>query len=202
MSELVEKFQIIAFYTNKAGKSPNDIMDVFLSKQNHKLQRKTKDTLSFTFTIPQKPNQTKVMMITVSNLQQEYTGINDVNCYFIVVDLEMENYNDELNKIWEYVDINCDISKKFFIFGLYEQNMVEKQSACAFIKDKCHTRNIKAIYHLTNINDPLFIEAKVLEMLKYCGRHKMKKLPDPEEEPEEEEPEEKKKETKRTCIII
>ena len=57
-------------------------------------------------------------MVSISNLNREYTGITDVNSYLIFVDLQNENSKENLELILSYYKNYCDLEKKIFVLGI------------------------------------------------------------------------------------
>lgn len=182
MSDLIDKFQIVAFSTNNNSKTPNDIMEIFLSFNDHKLLRKTKGTLSFMITLKDSAYPTKVMIYSVNDLDKEYNGISDVNCYLMIVDLNQKNYSEELNNLLQFIENNCDITKEFFILGIYEDNLKEVEDAYDLIKDKFQKRNLTNVYELVNIKENKIISEKIMNVLNYCNKNKMEQTKETDEE--------------------
>ena len=117
MSDKEEIIQIVAFWTN-SNQTPNEIMKILLDQYTHTIIKKSKHALSFTLVLPESIKTTKIMMVSISNLNKEYPGITDVNCYFIFVDLQNENSNEILELILSYSKNYCDLSKKIFVLGI------------------------------------------------------------------------------------
>ena len=145
-----EKIQIVAFSTNESENSPNDLINVYLEKNNHVIIKKNSFAIAFTTTLPKTSKQTKIMICSVLNLSKDYTGISDVNCYIIYVDLEKEESKEKFQEILNYITENCDTGKKFFVFGMKKEKDGEK-----FLKkediEKC-LENIQAPYDYGEIN--------------------------------------------------
>ena len=81
-----DKIQIVAFYTNDTAQTPNDIINIFLGQQNHKILKKSKFAIAFETTLKNQSKETRIMICSVLNLTKEYSGITDVNCYLLFVD--------------------------------------------------------------------------------------------------------------------
>ena len=62
------------------------------------------------------------MICSVLNLSKEYTGITDVNCYLLFIDLEKSDSIDRLKSIINYAKDNCRLSKKIFVLGMVSGN--------------------------------------------------------------------------------
>ena len=62
------------------------------------------------------------MICSVLNLSKEYTGITDVNCYLLFIDLEKADSMDKLKNIINYAKDNCRLTKKIFVLGMISGN--------------------------------------------------------------------------------
>jgi len=127
MSE--EKIQIVAFSTNETYQNPNDIINTFLEQQNHIILKKTRNAIAFSTQLNNSQKNTKIMICSVLNLSREYTGITDVNCYIIFIDLEKEISKEKFESIISYVKDYCDLAKKIFIFGMINTNKDEENTS-------------------------------------------------------------------------
>ena len=127
MSE--ERIQIVAFSTNETYKNPNDIINTFLEQQNHIILKKTRNAIAFSTQLNNSQKNTKIMICSVLNLGKEYTGITDVNCYIIFIDLEKEISKEKFESIISYVKDYCDLAKKIFIFGMINTNKDEENTS-------------------------------------------------------------------------
>ena len=58
------------------------------------------------------------MICSVLNLTKEYSGITDVNCYLLFVDLEKKDSIEKVQAIINYAKDNCKIGKKIFIINI------------------------------------------------------------------------------------
>ena len=116
-----EKIQIVAFSTNENEYNPNDLINIYLENNNHLIIKKTTLATAFTTTLQKNSKQTKIMVCSVLNLSKEYTGINDVNCYMLFIDLEKEDSKSKLEIILNYAKENCNLEKKMFVFGIVTQ---------------------------------------------------------------------------------
>ena len=112
---------IVAFSTNENEYNPNDLINIYLENNNHLIIKKTSLATAFTTTLPKNSKQTKIMVCSVLNLSKEYTGINDVNCYILCIDLEKEDSKTKLEIILNYAKENCNLEKKMFVFGIVTQ---------------------------------------------------------------------------------
>ena len=119
-----EKLQIVAFSTNDDLQVPNDIITIFLGQQNHKILKKSK--LAIAFSTQLKNKETRIMICSVLNLSKEYTGITDVNCYLLFIDLEKSDSIDKLKNIINYAKDNCRLTKRIFVLGMISGNEDEE----------------------------------------------------------------------------
>ena len=119
-----EKIQIVAFSTNENEHNPNDLLNIYLENNNHLIIKKTSLATAFTTTLPKNSKQTKIMVCSVLNLSKEYTGINDVNCYLLFIDLEQEDSKSKLEIILNYAKENCNFEKKMYVFGMVTKKIV------------------------------------------------------------------------------
>ena len=120
MSDKKEIIQIVAFGTN-SNQTPNEILQILLDQYTHTIIEKSKHAISFTLVVPESIKATKIMMVSmvsISNLNREYTGITDVNSYLIFVDLQNENSKENLELILSYYKNYCDLEKKIFVLGI------------------------------------------------------------------------------------
>ena len=145
-----EKIQIVAFSTNETDHNPNDLINIYLENNNHLIIKKTSLATAFTTTLPNTSKQTKIMICSVLNLTKEYTGINDVNCYLLYVDLEKEDSKQKLDFILNYAKENCNLEKRIFVFGMITKEDNEKYITEEDIKR--YLENSQMIYQYKEIN--------------------------------------------------
>ena len=115
-----EKLQIVAFSTNDTSQTPNDIINIVLGQLNHKILKKSKLAIAFSTSLKNK--ETRIMIWSALNLSKEYTGITDVNCYLLFIDLEKADSMDKLKNIINYAKDNCRLTKKIFVLGMISGN--------------------------------------------------------------------------------
>ena len=145
-----EKIQIVAFSTNENEHNPNDLLNIYLENNNHLIIKKTSLATAFTTTLPKNSKQTKIMVCSVLNLSKEYTGINDVNCYLLFIDLEQEDSKSKLEIILNYAKENCNFEKKMYVFG-----MVTKKNSKQYISKEDIENSLdeaKILYEYKEIN--------------------------------------------------
>ena len=174
-----EKIQIVAFSTNESEHNPNNLINTYLDNNNHSIIKRTNLATAFITTLPNTTKQTKIMVCSVLNLSKEYTGITDVNCYLLYIDLESEDSKTKLEIILNYAKENCDLGKKIFVFGMVTKKDGEKyikkediekylnESQILFEYKEINVKEVKDICDsLTNIfnyslKNPLSGEVKV-----------------------------------------
>ena len=111
-----EKIQIVAFSTNDTEDTPLDIINKYLSGIKYNILKKTKHAIAFTTKFQNFKYYHKIMICFVSNFNKEYNGITDVNCYLIFIDNEKGENKEKIDNILNYINNNCELSKKFFVF--------------------------------------------------------------------------------------
>ena len=94
MSGQEEKIQIS---TNDTYQTPNDVINMFLENNNHLILKKSRHAIAFSTELVDSSKSTKIMVCSVLNLTREYTGITDVNCYILFIDLEKEDSKEKLS---------------------------------------------------------------------------------------------------------
>lgn len=167
-----DKIQIVAFSTNDTYETPNDFVNVFLEKTAHSILKKSRHSIGFSLMLPEATTTSKVMICSILNLKRDYTGINDVNCYLLFVDLEKEDSKDKFEDILNYMKTYCDESKKIFVFGLSIGDGKVTQSITQ--KDICgrfNSQGKKFEYRCMNIDKKKEISEYFMNILVYCNKH-------------------------------
>ena len=189
-----EKLQIVAFSTNDTVQTPNDIINIFLGQQNHKILKKSKFAIAFSTMLKNQSKETRIMICSVLNLSKEYTGITDVNCYLLFIDLEKKDSLDKLKDIINYAKDNCRLSKKIFVLGMISGNEEEEvQVAKLDITKILDALNAKYEYKEINLSKMKQIADILLEVFDYCTKHSID---------EEEEEFDKDGNQAKSCIIF
>ena len=175
MSE--DKIQIVAFSTNEKEQNPNDIINTFLEQQNHAILKKTRIAIAFSTNLETKKSKlSKVMICSILNLERDYSGITDVNCYIVFVDLENEASKEKFDSIISYMKDYCDLSKNIFIFGMINANK-KKENNNSKINKKDEImevlKNSELNYEfkdldLSNANE---IHNEIMNVLVYCSEN-------------------------------
>ena len=127
MSESEEKIQIVSFSTNDTNYTPIDILQILLDQYTHTVVKKSRHAIAFMMALPDSIKQTKIMICSVLNLTKEYTGITDVNCYLVFIDLKNENSKETFNLIISFLKDYCDLGKKIFVLGIVNKDNDIKQ---------------------------------------------------------------------------
>ena len=193
MSQKDEKLQIVAFSTNDTAQTPNDIINIFLGQQNHKILKKSKFAIAFSTTLKNQSKETRIMICSVLNLSKEYTGITDVNCYLLFIDLEKKDSLDKLKDIINYARDNCRTTKRVYVLGMISGNEEEEiqieQSEITKILS-----GFKAPYEYREINLSKMkqISDILLEIFDYCSQHSI----------DEDEEIDKEGDQGRSCMIF
>ena len=125
-----EIIQIVAFPTSDTNFTPNDIINILLKQYKHTIINKSRHAIEFTLTLPNSVKTTKIMICSISDLTREYSGITDVNCYLIFIDLQNENSKESLDLIISFSQNYCDLTKKIYIFGVINEEKEAKQIIC------------------------------------------------------------------------
>ena len=112
------KLQIVAFSTNDTTQTPNEIINIFLGQQNHTVIKKSRHAICFSTTLKNSTKMTTIMIRSILNLTREYTGINDVNCYILFIDLEKDDSMEKLDLIINYASDYCELMKKIYVLGM------------------------------------------------------------------------------------
>ena len=117
-----DKIQIVAFSTNDTSQTPNDIINIFLGQTNHEILKKSKFAIAFSTVLKNHSKPTKIMICSVLNLTKEYSGITDVNCYLLFIDLEKKDSIEKMEAIINYAKDYCQLGKKIFVLGMISGN--------------------------------------------------------------------------------
>ena len=147
--------QIVAFTTNTDSSqfsSPYEIFKIFLKYHDHILLKQRKGlALAFKISLPKAKTDAQIMICSVLDLLREYNGIKDVNCYLIFIDLENRELKNQFNLIIQYILKHCNLAKKIYIIGLYN-NYLENS------KKNIDENGIKEIMKETKINKYIYKE--------------------------------------------
>ena len=125
-----EIIQIVAFPTNDTNFTPNDIINILLKQYKHTIINKSRHAIEFTLILPNSMKTTKIMICSISDLTREYSGITDVNCYLIFIDLQNENSKQSFDLIISFFQNYCDLTKKIYVLGVIDEEKEAKQIIC------------------------------------------------------------------------
>ncbi len=166
--EKSQKIQMIAFTTNEKSYNPNDIISNYLDNNSHFLIKKNQQMIAFSTVLPEQKKSTKIMMITLLDLEIEYEGINDVNCYIIVIDLQKDTSKDKYKEILAYMRKFCDSSKKIFLLGVKKDEeekpiKITKEE----IEDSINNLNLDYEYFELNMDNSIQVSDKIINIFNY-----------------------------------
>jgi len=168
-----EKLQIVAFSTDNTTDTPNTIINIFLSKYTHTIIKESKHVISFLTKLPNSEEQKKIMVCSVLKLEKEYTGVKDVNCYIMFVNIEEKDSINKLNNIIVYFNNYCDDSKKIFLIGFFKNNNninLSMEELSGILEDN----HLQYEYKQMNLEKKYEVEKIFLEILDYSTKHPIK----------------------------
>ena len=170
-----DKLQIVAFSTNETHQTPIDIINTFLEQQNHVILKKTRSAIAFSTTLSNSTKPTRIMICSIINLGREYTGITDVNCYMIFVDLEQETSKEKFDSIINYAKDYCELSKKVFILGMTNANKTTEKTNIKITKDDItsflENSDISYEYNEIDLSNIKEICDKIMNILIYSSKN-------------------------------
>ena len=166
-----QKLHMISFTTNEKSHSPNEIISkYYLNKIKYIIIKKSKEILAFSTFFKVKERPYKVMICTLTDLSMEYEGIDNVNCYLIIVDLQNSNSKEKFVEILSYFDAYCDLSKKIYILGVKNN---EEENGIKISEDEIAERitNFEYEYFELNLDNENDVTDKIKEIFNYCYEH-------------------------------
>ena len=174
-SSIDEKLQIVAFSTNTTTQTPNTIIKIFLSKYNHTIIKESKHVISFSTKLPNAEDQIKIMVCSVLKLEKEYTGVKDVNCYIMFINIEEKDSIERFNDIIAYFIKYCDDAKKIFLIGYFnnEGNIILTMEELTGMLEDNHLQYEYKQISLIKKSD---VEKIFLEILDYSAKHPIKEF--------------------------
>ena len=172
MDNSEEKLQLVAFSTNDSRHTPNDIIGIFLTQHEHNIIQKSNKVLAFSIMLPISKEIKKIMICSILNITVEYSGINEVNCYLLFIDLENENSKMKFDSIMNYFKDFCELSKKVYVLGMVsgygeEVKFIEKE----YIIKKLDKIKIHYEYQEINLNNIKGISESIMNILVYCSEY-------------------------------
>ena len=172
MSSKEEKIQIVAFSTNDTHQTPNDIINMFLENNNHLILKKSRHAIAFSTTLANSTKASKIMVCSVLNLTREYTGITDVNCYIIFLDLEKEESKEKFETILNYAKDYCELTKKIYVLGMVSGNEEEtKHITKGDISKTLDSANVTYEYKEINLSKAKEVSDIIMEIFIYSSNH-------------------------------
>ena len=109
------------------------------------------------------------MLCSLNDLNMEYDGINDANCYIIVIDLQKETSKEKYFEIIAYIQKYCDLSKKIYLLGVKKEEEDNKVKITEEeIENRIKDMNVEYEYLELNIDDSIGVSDKIAEIFKYC----------------------------------
>ena len=163
------KIQLIAFTTSEKNPSPNELIEKYLEKNSHFIIKKNKQLVAFSSVLPQQKKPTKIMICTLLDLNMEYEGINEVNCYIIVIDLQKETSKQKFHEIISYIQKFCDLSKKIYLLGVKSDESEDNKVKLSEeeLDQVVQTLNVEYEYFELNIDNTVEVSDKIIEILNY-----------------------------------
>ena len=172
MSGQEEKIQIVAFSTNDTHQTPNDVINMFLENNNHLILKKSRHAIAFSTSIANSPKSTKIMVCSVLNLTREYTGITDVNCYVLFIDLEKEDSKEKFESILNYAKDYCELTKKIYVLGMVSGNDEEtKHITKGDITKTLDSAQVTYDYKEINLSKAKEVSDIIMDILVYSSKH-------------------------------
>ena len=167
-----EKLQIVAFSTNDTTQTPNDIINIFLGQQEHTIIKKSRHSIAFQTNIKNSKKKTKIMVCSILNLTREYTGINDVNCYVLFINLEKQDSMEKLEEIISYARDYCELGKKIYVLGMITGNEGESRqinkSDITKVLDQVQANYEYKEFNLSKVKE---VCDTIMEVLDYSSKH-------------------------------
>ena len=174
-SSIDEKLQIVAFSTNTTTQTPNTIIKIFLSKYNHTIIKESRHVISFSTKLPNSEDQIKIMVCSVLKLEKEYTGVKDVNCYIMFINIEEKDSIEKFNDIITYLNKYCDDAKKIFLIGFFHNSdniVLTMEELTGMLEDN----HLQYEYKQINLEKKSEVEKIFLEILDYSTKHPIKEF--------------------------
>ena len=172
MSGQEEKIQIVAFSTNDTQQTPNDVINMFLENNNHLILKKSRHAIAFSTTLANSNKSSKIMVCSVLNLTREYTGITDVNCYILFIDLEKEESKEKFETILNYAKDYCELAKKIYVLGMVSGNDEEtKHITKGDITKTLDSAQVAYEYKEINLSKAKEVSDTIMDVLVYSSKH-------------------------------
>ena len=166
--EKPQKLQMIALTTNEKEYHPNTIISNYLNNNSHFVIKKNQQMIAFSTVLPGQKKTTKIMICTLINLEYQYEGINNVNCYIIVIDLQKKSSLDKLEDIFAFITKCCDTSKTMFLLGVKKEDEEnEIKVSQKEIEEKIADYNLEYKYYELNMDNSKEVSDKIIEILNF-----------------------------------
>lgn len=158
------KLQLISFTSDITALKPNDVFDKFLQVHTPQILKHSDKRLSFLW--KHNNEEIKVMIYTITELNRDYNGINDVVCYFVFIH-NIETDVNSVNDIITYIHNNCDRSRKVFI--VCDKNEMNVQHAEQQLHDKLKPYGWNYQIKIVNVNeDKQLIAQFIMQTFDQC----------------------------------
>ena len=107
------------------------------------------------------------------NLNVEYTGIDNVNCYLLFIDFDNKNITQKYDFILNYIKKNCNINKKLYVLGMYNNNKKEEEEDIyeQDILFQLYNSKLYFKYLGVNISDEKQVSEIIMNILLYCSKY-------------------------------
>ena len=172
MSGQEEKIQIVAFSSNDTHQTPNDVINMFLESNNHLILKKSRHAIAFSTTLANSSKSTKIMVCSVLNLTREYTGITDVNCYILFIDLEKEDSKEKFESILNYAKDYCELTKKVYVLGIVSgKEDKTKNITKEDITKNLDSQQVNYEYKEIDLTKLKELSDTLMEVLVYSSKH-------------------------------
>ena len=167
-----EKIQIVAFSTNDTHQTPNDVINMFLENNNHLILKKSRHAIAFSTQLANSNKSSKIMVCSVLNLTREYTGITDVNCYILFIDLEKEESKEKFETILNYAKDYCELTKKIYVLGMVSGKDEEtKHITKGDITKVLDNSQVAYEYKEINLSKTKEVSDTIMDILVYSSKH-------------------------------
>jgi hypothetical protein len=172
MSNRNDKIQIAMFSTNEKKHTPFHIFNSFLKQYNTTIIKKIPSAMAFSMTLTGEEKSRIIMICSIFDLTKNYSGIAEVNCYLLFVDLENEDSNEKIQNIIAYINEYCKLSKKIFILGMVKGNDAEnKYLTEEDIIENFETEQINYEYKEINLSNVKEFSNVLMDILIYSSKH-------------------------------
>ena len=112
------------------------------------------------------------MVYSILNLTREYTGINDVNCYVLFINLEKQDSMEKLEEIISYARDYCELGKKIYVLGMISGNEGESRqinkSDITKVLDQVQANYEYKEFNLSKVKE---VCDTIMEVLDYSSKH-------------------------------